>query len=93
MATYATIMLGSLHAFQSPVENLRGRLIVSGTAFVGVLASIYLTIVELFVIKAVCPYCITSAVLVVVVAGAVIVTARSEGPLWRRIRRSSGSSR
>jgi uncharacterized membrane protein len=87
MATYALIMLGSLHAFQSPIDDLRGRLIVSGTAGVGVLASIYLTTVELFVIKAACPYCLTSAALVLVAAGILITAARKEGPLWAKIRR------
>jgi uncharacterized membrane protein len=87
MATYAAIMLGALHAYQSPIDDLRGRLIVVGVSGVGVLASIYLTIVELFVIEALCQYCVTSAVLVVVVAVAVIFVARSEGPLWVAIRR------
>ncbi len=92
MATYAMIMLGSLHAFQSPVGDLRGRLVVSGATALGVLASIYLTAIELFVIKAVCQYCITSAVLVFVAAGVVVVTARKEGLLWRKITRSGESS-
>ena len=43
MATYAAIMLGALHAYQSPIDDLRGRLIVVGVSGVGVLASIYLT--------------------------------------------------
>ncbi|NQW20186.1 MAG: vitamin K epoxide reductase family protein [Chloroflexi bacterium] len=87
MATYATIMLGALHAYQSPIDDLRGRRIVAVIAAIGVLASIYLTSVELFVIKAACQYCITSAVLVVIVAVAVVIAARSEGPLWSAIRR------
>ncbi len=91
MATYATIMLGSLHAFQSSVDDLRGRLTVTGVTALGVLASIYLTTVELFVIKAVCQYCVTSAALVLVAAGVVVVIARKEGPLWALIRRSSSS--
>ena len=87
MATYALIMLGALHAYQSPVDDLRGRRIVAGVAGVGVLASIYLTTVELFIIKAVCQYCVTSAVLVVIVAVALVVVARKEGSLWLAIRR------
>lgn len=86
MATYAAIMLGALHAYQSPVGNLRGRLVVVGVSGVGVAASIYLTIVEVFVIEAFCQYCVTSAVLVLVVAVAVILVARREGPLWATIR-------
>ncbi|MDA1280703.1 MAG: vitamin K epoxide reductase family protein [Chloroflexi bacterium] len=92
MATYATIMLGSLHAFQSPTNDLRGRMIVADTAGIGVLASIYLTVIEFFVIRATCPYCLTSAALVLVAASIVIVTARQEGPLWAKIMRYRNSS-
>ncbi len=91
MASYATIMLGSLHAFQTPVDDLRGRLVVSGVAAIGVLASIYLTVIEFFVIKAVCQYCVTSALLMLIAAGVVVVIARKEGPLWSRITRSGDS--
>ena len=89
MATYAIIMLGAFHAYQSPIDDLRGRRVVALTAGIGVLASIYLTAIEFFVIKAACQYCITSAVLVAVVAGALIVAARKEGPLWSEIRMRS----
>ncbi|MBT3996207.1 MAG: vitamin K epoxide reductase family protein [Chloroflexi bacterium] len=87
MATYAIIMLGAFHAYQSPIDDLRGRRVVALTAGIGVLASIYLTTIEFFVIKAACQYCITSAVLVVVVAVTLIIAARKEGPLWAAIRR------
>lgn len=93
MATYAIIMLGALHAYQSPVEDLRGRRIVAGTAAIGVLASIYLSALEFFVIKAACQYCITSAVLVVVVAVVVVVAARREGSLWTALRHPTSSLR
>ena len=87
MATYAIIMLGAFHAYQSPIDDLRGRRVVALTAGISVLASIYLTTIEFFVIKAACQYCITSAVLVVVVAVTLIIAARKEGPLWAAIRR------
>jgi uncharacterized membrane protein len=89
MATYAIIMLGALHAYQSPIDDLKRRRVVALTTAIGVLASIYLTAIEFFVIKAACQYCITSAVLVAVVAGALIVAARKEGPLWSEIRMRS----
>jgi uncharacterized membrane protein len=87
MATYAVIMLGALQAYQSPVGELRGRGVVTVVSAVGVVASIVLTIIEFFVIKAACQYCITSAILVLVVAVALVVAARREGPLWDVIRR------
>lgn len=87
MATYALIMLGALHAYQSPIYDLRGRLVVTAVTAIGVLASIVLTFIEFFVIKAACQYCITSAILVVIVAVAITVAARKEGPLWAALRR------
>jgi uncharacterized membrane protein len=39
-------------------------LILFGTTLIGVLFSAYLTFIEFFVIDAVCPFCITSAVLI-----------------------------
>jgi uncharacterized membrane protein len=89
MATYSIILLGALHAYQSPTNDLRSRSVVALTAGVGVLASIYLTTVEFFVIKAACQYCITSAVLVVFVLVFTIIAARKEGPLWNQILRYS----
>ena len=92
MATYSVIMLGSLQAFQSPVSDLRGRAPAGGATAVGVIASIYLTTIELFVIKAVCQYCIMSAVLVLVAAGVAVAAARKESAPWWRIWWLSGSS-
>lgn len=40
------------------------RLAVFGLALTGTLYSAYLTYVELFVLRAVCPYCVASAVLI-----------------------------
>ena len=82
MVTYSLIMLGALHAFQSPIGNLLGRIVTGTSSAIGLVGSIYLTIIEIFVIKALCPYCITSAALVVVSAIATVVAARREGPLW-----------
>jgi uncharacterized membrane protein len=86
MATYSIIMLTALHAAQAPIDDLRSRRIVAAVAGVGVLASIYLSALEFLVIKAVCQYCVTSAVLVVIAAAAIVVAARREGPLWAEIK-------
>ena len=86
MATYSVILLAALHAAQAPIEDLRARRIVAAVAGIGVLASIYLSALEFFVIKAVCQYCVTSAVLVVIVAAATVISARREGPLWAAIK-------
>ena len=89
MFTYSLIMLGALHAFQSPTNNLLGRIVTAISSAIGLVGSIYLTIIEIFVIKALCPYCITSAALVVVSAIATIVAARREGPLWSMVWRAA----
>jgi uncharacterized membrane protein len=91
MATYAVIMLGSLQAAQSPVDDLRGRLLSAGATLLGVLASIYLTIIEIIVIRAICFYCVGSAALVLIAAVLVMITARREQNLWIRIRLGSNT--
>ncbi len=42
-------------------------LLIFGVAFIGFLFSAYLTYVELFVIEAICPYCVVSAVLITLI--------------------------
>ena len=42
-------------------------LMVFGVAFVGFLFSAYLTYAEIFVIEAICPYCVVSAVLITLI--------------------------
>lgn len=44
-----------------------GPLIVFGISLIGVLYSIYLTYIEVAVLKAICPYCVISAVILVVI--------------------------
>ncbi len=48
-----------------PVLQEYGPLAVFGLALTGTLYSAYLTYVELFVIHAICPYCVASALLIV----------------------------
>jgi uncharacterized membrane protein len=48
-----------------PILQEYGPLAVFGLALTGTLYSAYLTYVELFVIHAVCPYCVASALLIV----------------------------
>lgn len=43
-----------------------GSLIMFGLTLIGVLFSIYLTYLEIWVIKAICPYCVVSAVVLVI---------------------------
>ncbi len=93
MATYSMIMLGALHAFQSPTDNLFGRIVASTSSAIGLVGSIYLTIIEIFVINAICPYCITSATLVAVSTIAAVVAARREGSVWSMTSRAGKARR
>jgi uncharacterized membrane protein len=50
-----------------------GRLAVFGLALTGTLYSAYLTYLELYVIHAICPYCVVSAVLVTLLLGVAVM--------------------
>ena len=78
MSTYAVIMLGALHAYQSPVEDTKGRMLVIAASLVGAVASIYLTALEIFVIKAFCQYCLASGALVFVALAVLFTGLRNE---------------
>lgn len=62
----AYLVILALLALEPRVSGLHdyGPLAIFGLALTGTLYSAYLTYVELFVIHAVCPYCVTSAVLI-----------------------------
>jgi uncharacterized membrane protein len=80
LAAYLGLL--ALLALEPNLPLLRdyGPLAVFGLALTGTLYSAYLTYVELFVIHAVCPYCVASAVLITgIFVMAVIRLAR--GPL------------
>lgn len=67
LAMYAAILGGSLWSATSPPEApLRPfiALVIFGISLMGVLYSAYLTYVELFILRAICPWCVVSAVLV-----------------------------
>lgn len=64
---YLAILAGVLLEKVSPQAEQYGPVLVFGMSLVGLLYSIYLTYLELAVIKAVCPYCVASAVIMLVV--------------------------
>jgi len=78
----AFLAILALLVFQTRLAVLQdyAPLAIFGLALTGTLYSAYLTYVELFVIHAICPYCVTSAVLITaLLILAVIRLAR--GPL------------
>jgi uncharacterized membrane protein len=64
---YAAILLSLL------VRGESGRLATAGLALVGFGFSLYLTYLELFVIKAICQWCVASAVLLTALAVLAVV--------------------
>ena len=64
LGAYLAILAVLLLEDRTPALSEWGPLVVFGLALTGTLYSAYLTYVELFVIFAVCPYCVASAVLI-----------------------------
>jgi uncharacterized membrane protein len=55
-------------------------LIIFGTSLVGVIYSIYLTYVEIAVIYAICPYCVLSAIAMMIIFSMSIARLAINGP-------------
>ena len=71
-ATYSALLLGSLAiiALAEPPALLRWGILA--LAVIGVGFSAYLTAIELFVLHAICVYCVASAVLITGILGLVV---------------------
>ena len=65
----AYLVLLFLLLFEERFESLKenGPLLLFGLSLAGVLYSAYLTYIELFVIYAICPYCVLSAVVMLLI--------------------------
>jgi len=65
----AYLAIIGIHALETRSRLLKqnGNLLVFGLSLVGVLFSAYLTYVELYVIHALCPFCVASAILIIVI--------------------------
>lgn len=64
-AAYLVILAALLLEPRSEFFDLNGPLVVFGLSLVGVLYSAYLTYLELYVIHAICPFCVVSAIVLV----------------------------
>jgi uncharacterized membrane protein len=67
LLAYLTII--GIHALETRSRFLKqnGNLLAFGLSLLGVLFSAYLTYVELYVIHAVCPFCVASAILITII--------------------------
>jgi len=59
---YAGILLVLWLEKRHPLGKEYGNLLAMGMSFAGFVYSLYLTYLELYVIKAICPFCVASAV-------------------------------
>lgn len=66
LAYLAIIVIHALELHSRFIEK-HGNLLVFGLSLLGVLFSAYLTYVELYIIHAVCPFCVASAVLITII--------------------------
>lgn len=69
LGAYITILI--LHWMEDK-ENIVGEnslSIIMGLTFIGVIYSAYLTYIELFVLYAVCPFCVISAIVILLMSG------------------------
>lgn len=64
-AAYITMLVVLWLEPQVDFFEMNGSMIVFGLSFFGVLYSAYLTYLELYVIHAICPFCVLSAVVLV----------------------------
>lgn len=62
LAGYAGILLVLWLEKRHPLGKQYGNLLAMGMSFAGFIYSLYLTYLELYVIKAICPFCVASAV-------------------------------
>jgi uncharacterized membrane protein len=63
---YAVIIVLLLMENRGQVWAEFGPMIVFGMSLIGVLYSIYLTYIEIAILNAICPYCVISAIILVV---------------------------
>jgi uncharacterized membrane protein len=79
---YLAILLLNVLEDRSDFLQENGPMLVFGLSLAGVLYSAYLTYIELYVLKAVCPYCVLSAV---VLLGLLIVSGMRLRLHWREV--------
>jgi uncharacterized membrane protein len=74
---YAVLLVAALVALRpDQVERRQPALVLAGLAGLGVLFTAYLTYLELFVIHAICRWCVGSAVIIVTVLVLVLLELR-----------------
>ena len=81
-SAFFVILLVLLFEERNEILRENGPLLVVAISLVGVLYSLYLTYIEIYVIKAICPYCVLSALILV----ALLILS------WQRLRAQWGQA-
>ncbi|NQW18427.1 MAG: vitamin K epoxide reductase family protein [Chloroflexi bacterium] len=76
MTLYGALLLGNLVAVGQNLSERLGLGLIS-IALLGVVSSIYLTTIEIFVIEAICPYCVASGIITVLLLFSTVTAERS----------------
>jgi len=79
LVTYATLLLLLLASNRFMTWTAYIALAIFGISLMGVLYSAYLTYLELFVIEAICRWCVASAIIMVVIFGLSTLNLYREG--------------
>jgi len=79
LASYLLIIAILLGEARLPFLQENGRLALFGISLVGVIYSAYLSYLEEFVIHAWCPYCVLSAIMILIIFIASIFRLKEEG--------------
>lgn len=77
VGAYAVVLISLWAERQAILKTQEGVLAQFGVALTGTLFSLYLTYVELFVLRAVCIWCVISAVAITVILALAIVRLRA----------------
>lgn len=69
LGIFAYLVILSLHVFETSNRFIKknGALFIFGVSLCGVLFSAYLTYIEMYIIHAICPFCMASAVLITII--------------------------
>jgi uncharacterized membrane protein len=81
VAGYAALLVVSLVGLQPALVTRRGPTVVLATmATIGFLFTLYLTVIEIFVIHAICRWCVASAIVITAITVVAVFALRTPRP-------------
>ena len=76
LAAYLFLVIVLVLEIRQIVRKDLSALTIFGTCLVGALYSLYLTFIEIWVIKSICPYCLVSAIIMILLFALAVVRGR-----------------